>query len=125
MDRRLVDGLYSLDYVTQQAGSDATAKGLVMLRTNVIFGSDPGGGVVRGELHWDDSADCYRVSGRIVVPPRGVLITDLTAGDDGLDFAFSAVGQGETFVADVAGREIAVALSYLGPLPKELAAANP
>lgn len=115
----LADGLYKLDYKYGCGDAGAAGSGLAVLRRDIIFGSDPGGGVFQGTVSWDAATDRYCVRGSLIVAAHAELITDLAAGDDGMECAFQATGGGVCFTAEIAGRQIGVKVRYVGPLPNE------
>jgi hypothetical protein len=121
MNGSLLDGIYRLDYDIDPAGpSRGSSQGVMLVRQYGILGSDPDGGVFMGHCIWDRMGRCFVVSGRFIVPPHGVLITDHEGGEDGLEVKVEATGCGSRFVADIGGCRVEVAVSYIGPLPPEL-----
>lgn len=118
----LADGIYNLSY-RLSSEPDAMACGLAIVRDSRIIGSDPEGGVFEGHFVQNETtgAPCFR--GVITLPPAGELITGLSTGLEGLDLQVTA-HHSETqngavrFVALIAGEEIAVDATYLGPLPE-------
>jgi hypothetical protein len=116
----LADGVYGLRYtaVSDGVGGDA----LAVLRDGKVLGSDPCGGVFVGSCEFDAAAGVSRVRLRFDVPPEGALVTGFAAGPSGavLDIE-GAVAQPDPEAATivvVAGAQVAVHLTYLGPLPE-------
>jgi hypothetical protein len=116
----LEDGVYGLRYTAVSDGQAGDA--LAVLRDGKVLGSDPDGGVFVGSCEFDAAAGINRVHIRFDVPPEGALVTGFSAGPAGavLDIV-GAVGHPApeaATVVEVAGAQVAVHLTYLGPLPE-------
>lgn len=120
MNGTLLDGVYRLDYDVDAADPViAAGQGVMIVRKNGVLGSDSDGGVFLGRYIWDLDRASFVVSGRFIVPPHGVLITDLASGAAGMDVEIEATGCGSRFVTQIAGRRVGIGVSYVGPLPPE------
>jgi hypothetical protein len=120
MQPALADGIYRLDYRTA-TGDAVFANGLAIVRNNEILGSDPAGGLFKGQYLPGDDQRPGAFEGYIALPPNGELITGLRAGPDGLDIALRGVSTvSDTalgFLVEVAGQIVSVDVAYVGPLP--------
>jgi hypothetical protein len=121
----LDEGIYGLSYKGEaqgeREGEPEGGDGLAVLRNGKILGSDRWGGVFAGSYACEREPETNRVHVRFEIPPDGVLVTGFCAGPEGatLDIVgvFERAAPVSAAVVDVAGRPVAVALTYLGPLP--------
>lgn len=115
------NGVYRLDYETEDEGRPRILSALVALSGNRLLGSDPYGALLQGEIGEPEPSGRRRLSLRIGVPPGGELVTGFAGGEAGGTVAVEAelpeYGCGAVVVAEVAGQPLAVTLNYVGPLP--------
>jgi hypothetical protein len=115
----LPDGVYSLSY-RFPADAEVGATGLAIVRNSDIFGSDAAGGVFKAR----QNRRTGEVRGTISLPPDGEMITGQRAGPQGMDIDVKAApmagSEGLCFVVDLAGSQVAIEASYVGPLPAGL-----
>ncbi len=120
----LDDGVYGLSLALRQADGQGDAgvfsEALAVLRQGHILGSDPYGGVFRGECRYDAARGESIVEVRLTVPPNGVLLTGLEAGPDGavlnVSGRFPPPKPVSSTVIDLGGVPIVVELRFVGPL---------
>lgn len=114
----LSDGVYSVSY-RYPADSQAGVEGLAIVRGHHIMGSDASGGLFKARQRVSTGT----VTGTLRAPPDAELITGLRTGPEPSDIPFTAVpqsGDQTLFLAAIGGSEIAVVVSYVGPLPADL-----
>lgn len=114
----LKNGLYDLRFQTTATEQDH-GNALAILRNGKVLGSDPWGGVFAGSCEFDAGAGQTKVRVRLDIPPDGSLITGFCAGPEGavLDIVGAFEQATPETVVTVAGAEVKLALTYLGPLP--------
>ncbi len=114
-------GIYSISYRSLSGKVAERETALAIFRDGKILGSDSHGGVFSGTIRFDGAQDASKVDLKIDVPPGGTLITGYSAGIDGetIDIAglFTTPNPASKAVVNVAGGQVEVELSYLGPLP--------
>jgi hypothetical protein len=117
----LEDGIYGLAYAAGRGRMPGEGSALAMLRGGRILGSDPWGGVFTGSCRFDAGRRLTTIDLRLEVPPNGELITGFSAGPAGASIDIVAAFEGAapklSSIIDVAGRQVRVELTYLGPLP--------
>jgi hypothetical protein len=117
----LEDGIYGLRYTTLGEGQADGGSALAVLRAGRILGSDPWGGLFVGSCEFDPEACLNKVHVQFDVPPEGRLITGFSAGPEGavLDIVGTVARASPlaATVVEVAGAQVSVELTYLGPLP--------
>lgn len=115
----LENGLYDLRFqpVAETHGDSGNA--LAIVRNGKILGSDPWGGVFAGSCEFDAQARTTNVRVCFDIPPEGQLITGFSAGPEGatLDIVGAFKQATPETVVNVAGAEVKLHLTYLGPLP--------
>jgi hypothetical protein len=115
------DGLYGLAYAAGRERMPGEGSALATLRRGRIMGSDPWGGVFTGSCKFDAARHLSTIELRLDVPPNGELITGFSAGPAGASIDIVAAFEGAapklSSVVDVAGRQVRVEITYLGPLP--------
>lgn len=116
------DGVYRLDYETEDEGRSRILSALVALSGGRLLGSDSYGALLQGEIGEPDASGRRRLALRIGVPPGGELVTGFAGGESGAFVAVEAElpenGCGAVVVAEIAGRPLAVKLNHIGPLPR-------
>jgi len=116
-----VDGLYGLDYRAMASTPEVIGTRLAALREGKILGTDQCGGVFVGSYEHDHDTSSDRIRLHMHVPSEGELMSGIASGADGLTIDIttqvdSTMPKCEATI-DVAGRPVAVKLTYLGPLP--------
>lgn len=115
----LENGLYDLRFQPIAAEQSDGGNALAILRDGRILGSDPWGGVFAGSCEFDTEARTTKVRVRLGIPPEGKLVTGFSAGPEGavLDIVGAFKQATPETVVEVAGAEVKLHLTYIGPLP--------
>jgi hypothetical protein len=118
----LRDGLYQVAYGPPGSDPGASDFALASVRDGRIIGSDPHGGIYRGnkgrQRQLLSSASVELIC---TIPPGGELVTGLAAGAGGAKVTIKGTldpgASAQNAVLQVAGQPVMVEISYLGPLP--------
>ncbi len=118
----LADGVYELFYRCEGTDDPFSESLLVALKAGRLLGSDRWGGVFTGHCHFDPATGRNRISGRLQVPPGGMLVTDRTPRADRRDIPVAADLElsghdAASTVVDVDGGQVRIELVFKGPVP--------
>jgi hypothetical protein len=119
----LADGVYELFYRCDGTDDPFDDSLLVALRGGRLLGSDRWGGVFIGRCDFDPATQRNRITGRLQVPPGGMLVTDVAPRPDGrvipvaADLQLSGQHEAST-VVDVDGGRVRIDLVFKGPVPR-------
>jgi len=118
-DKRLSDGLYRIGY--RASGEHDGDHALAVLRNGKLIGADRHGGMFEGSYRYDRRRATNIIELRLEIPPDGLLISGLAVGPAGASLSVicsiaKAVPVSRTTV-EIAGRMVAIELSFLSPLP--------
>ena len=118
----LRDGLYQVAYFTIGQSPRECDHILASVRDGKILGSDRHGGIYLGGANSGASHDATGLVQLICeIPPGGELVTGLAAGPDGVTISasgvFDPVAAKQKIIVELAGKQLEIEISYLGPLP--------
>ncbi len=116
------EGLYRFQYYLDAMGERDSGRAMCVLLNGKIFGCDPWGGEIHGCYKFRASDEKTHMQVVLKVPPGGMLITGLEAGEDCAEFeisgSFERADPETRVIVKVAGVPVEVVLSYIGPLPR-------
>lgn len=117
----LRDGLYQVAYGPPGSAPGAGDFALASVRDGRIMGSDPHGGIYRGNNGRQRLlSSSAAIELTCTIPPDGELVTGLAAGAGGAMVTIKGTldpgAASQKAVFHVAGQPIMVEITYLGPL---------